>query len=235
MHINDNGSFGKSVRTIGRRVIESVGQRSRVDIRGIMEQGGRGDMVKPQGGCDLSPRLMNLGCQTDDCGRVFVRTPNGGNVIIRRPDSIRERPMSALVAFDTFVAATDESRDFTLDLAPDVRHFVPRRLILATAQTTNTAVPVFNLQNVILSSMKIGNREQIVGKRASDTGGTLAGNFSAGLIGTTFAEDSIDTQFDFDIAEPSLGVQFTGSILAAPTADVRCFLSFTLFGFSFES
>ena len=100
--------------------------------------GGRGDYLPPgappaplpgRQGCNLAPDLVRMGCNTDECGRVYVRVRDR-MIQVQSPESIRIRPLSGLMTFTTSVAATPAS--FGIEIAPDVPNFLPRRLIVET-------------------------------------------------------------------------------------------------------
>lgn len=183
-------------------------------------------------GCRLSSRMQAWGCWEDNCGNVWFKT-NGRAYKISAPDTIRERPLAGYLAFASFDAGA--ARTFSLPLAPDVPYYVARRLVVATGYEGGLAIPLITTDYVTITDITIGNKQQLIGQVNGAVGGTLAATAAVGFIASTMARDSMDMDFEFDLATPSLGLTISGDVMRQNVAATNARISFTFMGFTFES
>lgn len=182
------------------------------------------------GGCKLrhAKDLPGGKCYRDECGRTFVKAKNG-YLEVRDPNSIRERPLSAVFAFNS--DTSDQS--ISAEVQPLVSYFLPTSLIISLYQgkTGGGASPNLTLDHIAIRTLKIGNREQSISKLGQVTGAQAY----PWILGGAFAPGAFNNLIDFDVATPQLGVVLDLDVAAGDVAAVPVRLGFSFFGITFEA
>lgn len=225
--INNDGTFRKAlaaaVALVPSRPADKVGQDH--GRGGHAGNGGTSYYPDDPTRCKMRPATeMGRGCYRDECGNAWIKV-NGMWRKIRNANSVRERFMSAYAIVP--VTNTADATGY-VEVAPTVPHFIPFAMVL---RVTAPAASLITNDSTLLTSLRIGNREQEVGKINNQNGVT---SVQTGIMFSVFGPDSFNSQFNWDEATPSLGLRADFLIGQSAVADQVARVNIVVFGTTFE-